>query len=74
MKLNLAFAAVVIAALVLAASGATLESAPPVAEGPVIGKPAPEIDGRTWLNHIGAPPSLASLRGQAVLLEFWATW
>ena len=41
---------------------------------PEIGKPAPPIDGEHWLNHLGADPDLASLRGQAVLVEFWATW
>ena len=43
-------------------------------DGPEIGSPAPEIDFRTVFNHIGREPNLASLRGQAVLLEFWATW
>lgn len=42
--------------------------------GPEVGKPPPEIDGKSWLNNLGATPTLASLRGQAVLLEFWATW
>lgn len=39
-----------------------------------IGKPAPEINGKAWLNQLGAEPTLASLRGSAVMLEFWATW
>lgn len=38
----------------------------------LIGSAAPEITVKEWLN--GAPASLASLRGQVVLLEFWATW
>ena len=38
------------------------------------GSVAPEIEGDQWFNHIGRPLSLAELRGQAVLLEFWATW
>lgn len=37
------------------------------------GVTAPEIAARTWFNHIGANPDLASLRGKAVLIEFWAT-
>lgn len=41
---------------------------------PEIGKPAPEINAKAWLNHLGAEPNLASLRGSAVMLEFWATW
>ncbi len=48
----------------------------PIQEGqkPAVGTPAPEIDGQVWFNHIGKAPSLATLRGQAILLEFWATW
>ena len=38
------------------------------------GEVAPEIDGQVWFNHIGRAPTLASLRGHTVLLEFWATW
>ena len=38
------------------------------------GAEAPEIDAQGWFNHIGAAPTLEGLRGQAVLLEFWATW
>jgi len=63
-----------LAALALTASGLALESALPVPGGPEVGKPAPEIDGKTWFNNLGAAPNLASLRGQTVLLEFWATW
>lgn len=38
------------------------------------GVAAPEIDGKSWYNHLGRSPSLQSLRGHAVLIEFWATW
>lgn len=38
----------------------------------LIGKPAPEIFVKEWINS--APLSLARLRGRVVLLEFWATW
>ncbi|MBI5362175.1 MAG: hypothetical protein HZA53_03285 [Planctomycetes bacterium] len=41
---------------------------------PEVGKPAPEINGKVWFNQLGAEPNLASLRGSAVMLEFWATW
>lgn len=44
------------------------------ADGPEVGSPAPEIEFRTVFNHIGREPNLAALRGQTVLLEFWATW
>jgi len=43
-------------------------------EGPQIGGPAPEFSSRTWFNNIGENPSIASLKGKAVLIEFWATW
>ena len=36
------------------------------------GKPAPALDERRWLGP--KPPSLAQLRGKAVILFFWAHW
>jgi len=69
MKWNLA-----LAALAITASGIVLESSLPAPEGPEVGRSAPEINGKAWLNNLSADPSLASFRGQAVLLEFWATW
>jgi len=62
MKLNLAFAWLALAVLV------------PFGDRPEVGKPAPEIKAKSWLNHLGTDPNLAALRGQAVLIEFWATW
>jgi thiol-disulfide isomerase/thioredoxin len=38
----------------------------------LIGQPAPEISVPQWLN--GEAATLSGLRGQVVLLEFWATW
>ncbi|HIG11290.1 MAG TPA: hypothetical protein EYQ59_06545 [Planctomycetes bacterium] len=46
----------------------------PTPDLPGNGSAAPEIEASTWFNHIGANPDLESLRGQAILLEFWATW
>ncbi len=43
-------------------------------EGPEIGAPAPEFTSGTWFNNIGQTPSVASLKGKAILIEFWATW
>jgi len=45
----------------------------PVAVGghPLYGKPAPEIDLETF---DGERMTLSSLRGQPVLINFWATW
>ena len=41
--------------------------------GPTIGAEPPEIAAAEWLNT-DSPPTLASLRGQVVMVEFWATW
>jgi thiol-disulfide isomerase/thioredoxin len=38
----------------------------------LLGQPAPEISVKEWIK--GPPATLADLRGQVVLLEFWATW
>lgn len=38
----------------------------------LVGQPAPEIEVKEWIS--GEPATLATLRGQVVLLEFWATW
>jgi cytochrome c biogenesis protein CcmG, thiol:disulfide interchange protein DsbE len=38
---------------------------------PLVGKPAPEID---LLTIDGEPVKLSELRGQPVLVNFWATW
>jgi len=34
-----------------------------------VGQPAPDITGEPWINS--APLTLATLRGQVVLVEFW---
>jgi thiol-disulfide isomerase/thioredoxin len=38
----------------------------------LVKQPAPEIEIAEWINS--EPLTLADLRGQVVLLEFWATW
>jgi len=38
----------------------------------LLGQPAPEISVKEWIS--GEPATLQGLRGQVVLLEFWATW
>jgi thiol-disulfide isomerase/thioredoxin len=43
------------------------------AANPKIGAEPPEVVAADWLNT-DSPPTLASLRGQVVLVEFWATW
>jgi thiol-disulfide isomerase/thioredoxin len=42
---------------------------------PALGGAPPEISAETWLNASpGETPSLASLKGKVVMVEFWATW
>lgn len=38
----------------------------------LIGKPAPDIDSKTWIGGDAKP--LSSLKGKVVLVDFWATW
>ncbi|HUU30583.1 MAG TPA: redoxin domain-containing protein, partial [Phycisphaerae bacterium] len=38
----------------------------------LVGKPAPEISAKDWLNS--PPLALSVLRGKIVVVEFWATW
>ena len=38
----------------------------------LLGNPAPETNLNMWL--VGDPVTLADLRGQVAMLEFWATW
>ncbi len=40
----------------------------------VVGADAPSITLDAWLNVAGTPPTLESLKGRVVLLEFWGTW
>ncbi|MFN0009661.1 MAG: hypothetical protein ACKVXR_17340 [Planctomycetota bacterium] len=61
------------AALAVVGSAFLLSSSVSFDELPEVGAPAPEIHGKAFLNSIGTEPSIASLRGQAVLLEFWFT-
>jgi hypothetical protein len=63
-----------LASLGLVATGFALAASIPSEGAPEVGKPAPAINGKEWVNNLGASPSLSSLRGQAVLIEFWATW
>jgi thiol-disulfide isomerase/thioredoxin len=38
----------------------------------LIGKPAPELTAKTWLNS--QPFTLSEMKGKVVLIDFWATW
>lgn len=38
-----------------------------------VGDKAPEVHGAKWYNSKG-DVSLAKLKGQIVLIDFWATW
>jgi thiol-disulfide isomerase/thioredoxin len=43
--------------------------------GPAVGQPAPSISLESWLNAgKDESPSLESLKGKTILLEFWGTW
>ncbi len=55
----------------IAAALLTIGAAPPPAVSPLIGKPAPEFE-LTLID--GSKVTLSSLRGQVVVLNFWATW
>lgn len=48
-------------------------SHPASTPAPRIGDTAPEISARGWIN-LKNSPTLSSLRGKIVLVEFWATW
>ncbi len=65
-----------IPALTTSLLGATalVAFARPAAVEAEVGAPAPNVVATEWFNHIGADFDLASLKGQAVVLEFWATW
>jgi hypothetical protein len=60
----------IVAAVALTA--ASFKSPPP--EGIQVGADALSLDAKTWFNHIGRPLELDNLGGNAVLVEFWATW
>ena len=38
----------------------------------LIGKPAPEVDSKTWIG--GEAKKLSDLKGTVVVLDYWATW
>ncbi|MBL8722934.1 MAG: TlpA family protein disulfide reductase [Planctomycetes bacterium] len=44
------------------------------AQKPTVGAQAPAIVASSWLNWQGDAPTLESLQGRVVLLEFWGTW
>jgi thiol-disulfide isomerase/thioredoxin len=55
-----------------AATSGTLQVRDRARQLALIGQEAPEISVKEWIN--GGPATLSDLRGQVVLLEFWATW
>lgn len=75
MQLKFASLALGVATLAISASFARPAPFAPFApfDGPAIGTVAPEINAKGWINQLGAEPNLASLRGAAVMIEFWST-
>ncbi|MCR9197834.1 MAG: TlpA family protein disulfide reductase [Planctomycetaceae bacterium] len=66
------------AKLDVAAIPAGREDRPAVQRGtpepmPAVGSVPPELLAASWINA-DTPPTLASLKGRVVLLDFWATW
>ena len=61
------FAGTLLVALMAVAATA---AAPP--QPGLVGKAAPEISAKYWINT--PPLTLAGLRGKIVVVEFWATW
>ena len=57
--------------LLIALSCLALQAAPAQAQSPKIGEPAPPFE-LTLFD--GSKVSLADLRGQVVVIDFWATW
>jgi cytochrome c biogenesis protein CcmG/thiol:disulfide interchange protein DsbE len=55
----------------LFAAGVACTAAPAMAKRPVVGQPAPPFEVTTF---DGQKISLADLRGDVVILNFWATW
>ena len=62
----------VAAAFALAVPALLSSPAAPV-QKPSVGETAPDVDAAVWFNHIGKAPSLETLAGHAILVEFWAT-
>jgi len=61
--------------IALAVIGFASASSASAQSGPAVGQPAPPINLESWLN-VGKDesPSLESLKGKTILLEFWGTW
>lgn len=59
-------------ALALVALGASPAAPAEPVQALVLGAPAPALAASDWYN--GPPPSLESLRGKVVLLDFWGVW
>ena len=74
MKLNLLLAALVAVVGAALLPHAVTAAAPVAAEKPAVGADAPDITAPTWFNHLGRTINKNNLGGNAVLVEFWATW
>jgi thiol-disulfide isomerase/thioredoxin len=63
----------VILLLLAVATLITLQMRRPKAADPFVGLPLPPLDAAGWLNT-DRPLTSSDLRGQIVVLDFWATW
>lgn len=61
-------------ATMLSAVVATMIAAPALAGGDLVGEAGPELEIKEWCGTDNLGNSLKSMRGKAVIIEFFATW
>jgi len=61
-------------AVTLGAFAAAMIAAPAIAGSDLVGEAGPELEIKEWCGSDDLGPSLKSMRGKAVIIEFFATW